>query len=652
LWATARLRGGELVGDVQLFNERAVVLEIDGLRLQHASRELVRSVLPHPTRNGFYQIVWQAAASAPRDTRGFESERWLILADRHGVAEALRQLLESRGAECMLLQPGADPTAFAGSWHGAVYLSGLDATSPADQEALCGGALDLLQALASAVPRPPRVWMVTAGAQSGAQPAQSTLWGLGRTVRIEQPEIWGGLVDLDAAAPPARQAHLLLTELYASENEREVAYHAGQRHVARLVRAALPPPAPAWRLRRDGAYLITGGCGALGLQVAQRMAARGAGHLVLMGRREPTAGARVVIQQLRESGANVLIVTADVSRERAVADVLTQVAATLPPLRGIVHAAGVLDDGMLPHLTWSRFESVLAPKVLGAWNLHTQTRGLPLDFFVLFSSLASVMGSPGQANYAAANAFLDSLARHRREMALPALSVNWPAWAEVGMAAERSMRSRPAGLSPILPEQGLDALEMWIGEPGAQIAFVAADWPRFLEQAPQEYAATFLAHLETQPDRVRQVRDSHLAFREQLRKATGAKRDEVLMSHVREQVMAALGLPPAAPLNPNQGFFDLGMDSLMATEIRNRLQDSLDVPLPATVMLEYASLSALAAYLGQALFPTTPETAVHAPAGDDGVGTLLDEIESLSEDEIDRELAAWTTQQDRESHRE
>jgi len=432
----------------------------------------------------------------------------------------------------------------------------------------------------------------------------------------------------------------LLSEISSPRNEGEVAYRAGQRHVARLVPSVLTKSAPPWQLRRDGTYLITGGMGALGLRVAQRMAERGGGNLVLVGRSQPGVAVEGVIDKLRQLGAAVRVVTADVSQETEISDVLSEIAGTMPPLRGVVHAAGLLDDAMVPHLTWDRFERVLAPKVLGAWNLHTQTRNLPLDFFVLFSSLASLMGSPGQANYAAANAFLDSLARHRRQTGLPALSINWAGWAEVGMAAERGGASRRAGISAIVPDEGLDDLEMLIGEPSPQVAVIPADWPRFMEQLPPEYAATFFANVESRLKGARRISESDAAFRKQLRAATGKKREDLLSSHIRKQVMSVLNLPAPANLNPQEGFFDLGMDSLTATEVRNRLQSSLDIPLPATIVLEHGNLAALTAYLAEALWPSTSETREHAADADENLDALLAEIENLSEGEIDRALAA------------
>jgi acyl transferase domain-containing protein/acyl carrier protein len=639
LWAHARARDEALSGDVQLFNEHGVVLEIDGLRLQQASQQLVGSSLS-ASRDRFYQIAWQASpALQPASGMRLDRTRWLVFADGQGLAEALRQLLESHHAECVLAPRDAAATNFDGRWTGVVYLTGLDITSPADQEALCGGALRVLQGLASAGAPPPRVWLATAGAH-GSQPAQSPLWGLGRTVRFEQPELWGGLVDLDSGDSLANQAEALLAEISASHNEGEVAYRAGQRHVARLVPSVLTKSAAPWQLRRDGTYLITGGMGALGLRVAQRMAERGAGNLVLVGRSQPGVAVERVIDELRQLGAAVRVVTADVSQETEISGVLSEIAGTMPPLRGVVHAAGLLDDAMLPHLTWDRFERVLAPKVLGAWNLHTLTRNLSLDFFVLFSSLASLMGSPGQANYAAANAFLDSLARHRRQTGLPALSINWAGWAEVGMAAERAGASRRAGISAIVPDEGLDDLEMWIGEPSPQVAVIPADWPRFMEQLPPEYAATFLANVESRLKGARRVSESDAAFRKQLRAATGKKREDLLSSHIRKQVMSVLNLPAPVNLNPQEGFFDLGMDSLMATEVRNRLQSSLDIPLPATIVLEHGNLAALAAYLAEALWPPTSETREHAADADENLDALLAEIENLSEGEIDRALAA------------
>ena len=190
-------------------------------------------------------------------------------------------------------------------------------------------------------------------------------------------------------------------------------------------------------LRSDGTYLITGGLGGLGLLVAQWMVQQGARHLVLLGRGDATSLTREAISALEEAGARVVVARADVAQEEHVAGALVKIHDSIPPLRGIIHAAGVLDDGLLLNQNQERLAAVMAPKVQGAWNLHKLTLSAPLDFFVLFSSLASVLGSPGQGSYAAANSFLDALAHQRRALGLPSLTINWGPWDAVGMVAQR-----------------------------------------------------------------------------------------------------------------------------------------------------------------------------------------------------------------------
>ena len=218
-------------------------------------------------------------------------------------------------------------------------------------------------------------------------------------------------------------------------------FMAQARHIGKIV--LTPPSAGAPQCRTDGTYLITGGLGALGLLVARRLAEQGAGHLLLLGRRAPSAEAATAIVEMERLGARVTLVQADISQDGS-QKVLSDTLAGLPPLRGVVHAAGVLDDGVLLDLTSARLAAVLGPKAWGAWNLHRWTRQQPLDFFVLFSSAAALLGSPGQANYAAANAFLDALAHHRHALGLPAVSIAWGPWAGSGMAASLDEPRTPA----------------------------------------------------------------------------------------------------------------------------------------------------------------------------------------------------------------
>jgi NAD(P)-dependent dehydrogenase (short-subunit alcohol dehydrogenase family) len=249
---------------------------------------------------------------------------------------------------------------------------------------------------------------------------------------------------------------------------------------------AVPAAGVAASLRADGTYLITGGLGGLGLAIAEWMSRSGAGAVVLTGRSGATPEVERQLDRLRRNGTKVVVVKADVADESQVADMLAEIGAALPTLRGVVHAAGILDDGTLPQMTLDRFRSVMAPKIRGAWNLHKLTAETPLDFMVLFSSASTVFGAAGQANYSAANAFLDALAHHRRALGRPSLVINWGAWGEVGLASrpDRLEWLKRQGLMPLTNRQGVAALERLLQEDVIQVMVNDVDWPRFLEFQP------------------------------------------------------------------------------------------------------------------------------------------------------------------------
>jgi myxalamid-type polyketide synthase MxaB len=350
-------------------------------------------------------------------------------------------------------------------------------------------------------------------------------------------------------------------------------------------------------IRADGSYLITGGLGALGLQVAQWMVERGARALVLAGRHEASRAAQKTIEKLEEAGAKVLVIQADVAQARDVALLLEKVKNSLPPLKGIIHAAGILDDGSLLQLSWERFEGVMAPKVAGAWNLHQLTQDLPLDFFACFSSVASLLGSPGQGNYAAANAFLDGLAHYRRALGLPGLSINWGPWARTVMAAALEHREpsklAARSLELIPPEEGLNILETLLSQEINQVGVFVPHWSNLWQQFPQGLKQPFLE--EFQPGAA-QKKEEGPAFLLQLQAAPVEQRRSRLTEYLRGELARVLGIGPSE-VNLQKGFFDLGMDSLMAIELKNRLQNGLGCSIPSTLAFDYPTGEALADYL-------------------------------------------------------
>ncbi len=357
--------------------------------------------------------------------------------------------------------------------------------------------------------------------------------------------------------------------------------------------------APPAGIVANGTYLLTGGLGGLGLSVAQWLVDRGARALVLLGRSSPSPQALATLDQLRAGGASLLLAQADVADPAALAAVLEDIARTLPPLRGIFHAAGVLDDAALLQLDPARFERVAAPKLAGAWHLHRLTRNLALDHFVLFSSGASLLGSPGQANYAAANAFLDALAQHRRAAGLAGLSINWGPWAEVGLAAQaadRGERLAYRGIASMSVAQGLDALGRLIAQPAPQVAVLPLTFRQWRQYYPRVAALPLFSALaaELQQDGSRE--QSASAIRARVALAESAQRLGLLESHLADQVHRVLRMP-LDQIDRQTPFGAIGLDSLTAMELRNCLEDSLELRFPVTLLWNYQTIAALAAHL-------------------------------------------------------
>ncbi len=413
------------------------------------------------------------------------------------------------------------------------------------------------------------------------------------------------------------------------------AKHVGKIVIAMPARTARHATAPV--VRADASYLITGGLGALGLETARRLVDEGVRYLALTGRRAPTSDAHAAIARLRDAGATVVTFEADVAQAADVARVLGTMSQTLPPLRGIVHAAGLLDDGVVLQQTWERFQRVLAPKVSGTWNLHVQTQEQPLDFFVCFSSIASLVGNPGQSNYAAANAFMDALAHRRRAQGLVALSINWGPWDEIGMAAapagQRQRRLGEQGFRPIAPTAGLDLFSRLLSDRRAQVGVMPINWTEYLRHARQ--GAAFFGKLAAPPSEAAAAAPD---FRQQLEQSADLR--AALSLHVRTVVGAVLGKHDIMDVDERSRLFDLGLESLMAVELRGRFEQSIGCPLRPTLLFDYPTIEALVEHLAGKFAERVapPAAAAPLPAGASPADASPD-LSDLGEDEIAERLA-------------
>ncbi|MDB9529237.1 alpha/beta fold hydrolase [Oscillatoria sp. CS-180] len=579
-----------------------------------------------------YAVDWEVSA-LPSETPATNLGNWLIFTDQQGLGQALLAQLKARGATVTVVERGdvsrqiqgdrwvlsptdADGfsrvTAIATSKGPCqvAYLWSLDQSSQ-DPNDLTTSGLALLQLTQTLVTQQTQartlsLWIITQNSQAVATegppltPMQAPLWGFGSVIALEHSELWGGLIDVESpTTDTANLAKQLLAHIAATDAEDRVAFRQGQRWAARVRSLPAPTASKSTTIQSTGTYLITGGLGSLGLKVAQSLVDQGAKTLVLVSRRGERPQHAEALAKLRQKGVTVHVKIADVADTAAVTALFADLQTHLPPLRGVVHAAGTLADGLLIGQTWERFQTVMQPKIQGAWNLHQAVQDKPLDFFVLFSSVASLLGSPGQSNYAAANAFLDALARVRHQQGLPAQSLNWGPWQGTGLALQNQQtlqRLKSRGLESWSPEQGIRLFERLLSngaEIPPQVGVFQVNWDTLLSQWPTTVPAFFKdltkKHSANQDDSTRQ----------QIVSLKGPERIEALLTYLTTEVAKVLGRSDDIPATSN--LLDIGLDSLMVMDLLSLCKRDLGLTLYPREVFEHPTLEALSQYLAHEL---------------------------------------------------
>jgi len=603
---------------------------------------------------------------------------WLVFMDSGRIGKNVVLQLKSKGSTCIRVDPGnayeqvspqhyrinaADPAEYSKLLgnvfangrvcRGVIYLGNLD--GPSWDETTVDGlqstrqqgllhALYLTQALVrQAIPQKPRLWLVTHGAiaiKSGEpvkSVSQASLWGLGRTIMLEHPELRCTCIDLDVAIKFDTVKNLV-RQFEMGDREEQVALRPNGRFVARFARAQVDQtPAIDFKLKGDGSYLITGGLGGLGLSLAQWMVEKGAKHIALMARRKPSSETQEIVKKMKAAGAHILVLQGDVAHPDDVLQAMCAINAEMPELKGVVHAAGVVADRTLLEQSSEHWETVFAPKVDGAWNLHTLTLNENLDFFVLYSSAASLFGSPGQANYAAANAFLDSLAQARLSRGLPAMSIQWGPFSEVGMAAanvKRGSRIASRGMDSLSPNDGLRALANLLEHPRSDVGVMRLDLRKWLDSFPDlrmrsswsnlaalvEFTPPAMFSLEKQAATAAAPATGEKRFVDEIARAPLADRPRLVELQVRRQVGLVLRMDPAK-IGRDEKIQNFGLDSLMAIELRNRLQTSFETQVSVADIWTRGSVGELASWLGENFGTAPPPSLPAEPAKSTSVQT-------------------------------
>ncbi len=639
-----------------------------------------------------YRPAWrlqQRAAQTGSKGQGMPTH-WLLLSDEGGVAASLEQVWCQREIPVLRLRLPREEQDWAAWWRACWQQEEMQAWLASVRAAPQGllamaqlGSLDLeresrepqallqrlyngwqslymaRQTLTRAAPGVrARLWLATRQAQAigGEQPAGgdgecacwgAAWWGLGRVLALEQPDWWGGLCDLDGQASITEQVEALTQEWGEGESEEQVSWRSGQRFVFRVQRqpTRVEGTTTAWPVRAEGSYLLTGGPGSLGQHLGQWLVEAGARHLVLVNRSGEPGAASEIIADWRRQGVQVEVRACDVREREQVVSLLSCFGRQWPVLRGIVHAAGVSQPLRLGEMDWQNWKQVTGAKLLGGWWLSNLSQQQPVEWILACSSAASIWGVPGQGSYAAANAVLDQLAWAHQRTGCRMVSVNWGPWAAGGIASPQiQQRLERMGMLALPAREALAALAMYVrgDAQGKQVLITRIDWQRFAASYEARGERAILE--EVRPERSEPGKDSgdEPARRSALALAL-EERDESERLRQVERVLSrevgeVLGRTEQQELGRTQGFFEAGMDSLLAVEVRQRLQAQVSQPLPATLVFDYPTLARLAQFLVQNGSGDRASTHPAAVSPERASTAMLEELEHISEEDAESML--------------
>jgi acyl transferase domain-containing protein/acyl-CoA synthetase (AMP-forming)/AMP-acid ligase II/acyl carrier protein len=660
MWSIGRLMPslsscGAFKGEVRLVDQYGnTLLKLKGCETRQVDDP--KRLAAEDPATWLYEMEWRAkrresCGLEPVDVATTNKVSWLILEDSLGIGRALADVLREKGIKCVRVacgfhysedtqnllfraRPGQiddlrrvldiafSPTQLQCAV--AIHMWSLNVVGSEDSSTeglttahalTCDTLLGLFKEISYRMSdRPPRLWLTTRGAQPFgskhvglSEALQTPTWGFGRSLSLEFPAYWGGVVDLDTEASPEQAAQTLCEEILTSDGEDQVAFRGADRLVARLVRSGrnirnLRPV--HWR--RDGTYLLTGAYGRIGPSIARWMVLQGAHRLILLARTplpprskwgeldltDPIARRVGLIQDLEALGASVHIATVDVGDEDAFGEFLNDFSHdNWPPIRGVIHAAGIFELRTIEEMDSSAQANIFRAKLFGSWNLHRWLKDCPLDFFVLFSSFSAMLTLPFLTHYAAANMFLDALAHYRRTRGLKALSVNWGLWGGPGVPAHFLL---PA-LETFSPDQALAVLEDLLGSDLVQIGVTRIDWERSdLDQrfAKKRVLSCLRATQEEQVRDVIGVQESPADIRERILAAPKASRQQLLTEFVCCEIARTLQLP-VRNLDPQVPLSAVGIDSLTGIELTRKFEATLKVNIPARTLLSGPTISQL-----------------------------------------------------------
>jgi acyl transferase domain-containing protein/acyl-CoA synthetase (AMP-forming)/AMP-acid ligase II/acyl carrier protein len=687
LWSYVRRRAST---PSEPFVADALIFDDEGRALSEVSGFYVGATLPTRVHDAPpLRMSWPAhEVKTPRHATG----AWLVISDDLGLGERLTEQLLGAGisarrvvaAHETLEEALAQQSEVAGIVDLRFIEAELANATGGEQAArrvaqMCAAALDVARFLASRRMgmRTP-LWLVTKGGVSVADTempstVQHPLWSMGRTIAAEEPRVWGGLVDLDPDATCEENVRALLATLVEGDEEDQVAWRGGRRHVARL--APLEPPlshSEELLVRPDATYLVTGGMGDLGLLVARWLVRKGARRLILLGRTglpprrdwrgledgNALRGRVEAVRQLEAMGASVHLAEVDISAEAEVAAYLDAFRdEAWPEIRGVMHLAGLVRPAPLSEIDEATLFEHCAPKVAGAWNLHRYFADRALDFFVLFSSGSALLGSPGIAAYAAANGFLDALAAQRQAAGLAALSINWGFWQESGMAArvlqQAPHRAAPRGMRGLTNREALSLLGRLMSSPHSSLAAMPFDWHEWSKAHPASAARPYLRLLA--PVLKEEADDSGISRAELLRAPADERRQLVEMYLLRR--LAPLFEVEPEELEKDAPLTRLGIDSLMAVEMKNRVEAELEISIPIVLLLQGVSIAQLSTFVSERL---TATAAVHlpvvaqppvAPLDEEEAKRLLSQLDELPASTVNSLIESLTSAGKAESER-